>query len=379
MPVGRHFAVSMALALAVAPPLEADEAADGAARKQFTFSWQFSDEDAMRPRGGTTRGPAVELAAAPSAEWRALQEPGLSDFERDRRAILAMAGPYRTSFDFLETVQFTPDAEPVRPYQSWGTEYVYVAADEGDFISLQHVIVMFFEDDEGTVSGPIVTKHWRQDWRFEDRDLHVYVGRNTWERRRLSAGEATNAWTQAVFQVDDTPRYEASGRWVHDGNYSAWTGNSTWRPLPRREVSVRDDYDVLAAVNRHTILPRGWVHEENNLKLVLDERGELAAQNAYLARELGVNRYERIEGFDFSAGDEYWMRTAPFWAEVRAAWNRIYEQHERFGLAADYEGEALFQRLFDYADGIEEGSYDSAAGTAFIDATLDRYLILSPR
>jgi hypothetical protein len=379
MPVGRHFAISIALALAVAPPLEADEAADGDARKQFTFSWQFSDEDAMRPRGGTTRGPAVELTAAPSAEWRALQEPGLSDFERDRRAILAMAGPYRTSFDFLETVQFTPDAEPVRPYQSWGTEYVYVAADEGDFISLQHVIVMFFEDDEGTVSGPIVTKHWRQDWRFEDRDLHVYVGRNTWEHRRLSAGEASNAWTQAVFQVDDTPRYEASGRWVHDRNYSAWTGNSTWRPLPRREFSVRDDYDVLAAVNRHTILPRGWAHEENNLKLVLDERGELAAQNAYLARELGVNRYERIEGFDFSAGDEYWMRTAPFWADVRAVWDRIYEEHERFGLASDYEGEALFQRLFDFADSIEEGSYDPAAGTAFIDATLDRYLILSAR
>src|SRR5690606_33288417 len=83
---------------------EANEARE-TERQQFTFSYQFTPDDAMRPRGGTSRGAAVHLATDPSDEWRALQEPGISDFERDRRAILAMAGPYRATFDFLETVQ----------------------------------------------------------------------------------------------------------------------------------------------------------------------------------------------------------------------------------------------------------------------------------
>ncbi len=79
----------------------------------------------MAPRGGTTEGPPVTLDPEVSAEWLAVREPGLSAQERDRRAILAMAGAYRTSFDFIETVGFVEGYTPPRPYQSWGTEYVY--------------------------------------------------------------------------------------------------------------------------------------------------------------------------------------------------------------------------------------------------------------
>src|SRR5262249_31699479 len=107
---------------------------DGTAR-QFTFSWQFRDGDAVAPRGGTSHGAPVELAREPSEVWHALDEPGLSPRERDRRAILAMAGTFRTSFDFLEVAGFRPGFVPDRPYQSWATEYVYVAHDEPRFVS----------------------------------------------------------------------------------------------------------------------------------------------------------------------------------------------------------------------------------------------------
>lgn len=352
----------------------APDAESSAARKQFTFSWQFAEDGAMRPRGGTSRGTPVDLVTTPTAEWEALQEPGLRSFERDRRAILAMAGPYRTSFDFLETVQFTPGAEPVRPYQSWGTEYVYVAEDQGDFISLQHIIVMFFEGDGGEVVGPAVQKHWRQDWRYEDTELHVHIGHNRWQRRQVDAGEAEGRWTQAVFQVDDAPRYESIGRWVHSGNYSSWTGKPTWRPLPRRESSVRDDYDVLEATNTHTIVPTGWVHEENNLKLDLDENGEPADETPYLARELGVNRYERIEGFDFSAGHEYWESTGAFWSDVRDAWQQALDDNDRFALADRVDDRSLFEYFFEYAYGLESEPYDAEDGRPFIAGIIDAFV-----
>jgi len=99
-------------------------------RRQFTFAWPFRQGDSVAPRGGTTAGAPVTLDEAPGAAWRALHEPGLTKRERDRRAILAMAGTFRASFDFLEVAGFRPGFVPDRPYQSWATEYVYVLRDE---------------------------------------------------------------------------------------------------------------------------------------------------------------------------------------------------------------------------------------------------------
>ncbi len=329
----------------------------------------------MQPRGGTSRGPAVTLREEPTEAWRELQESGLSDFERDRRAILAMAGGYRTTFDFIETVGFTPEFEPARPYQSWGTEKVYVIEDRGDFISLQHIMVMYFEDEDGDVRGPVVQKHWRQDWRYEDRDIHAYAGEGQWRRRRLSEDEADGRWTQAVFQVDDSPRYESAGRWRHEENYSAWTSAETWRPLPRRESSARDDYDVLIGTNRHTITPTGWVQEEENLKTVLEKPGRLAAGTPYLARELGVNRYERTDELDFSAGDAYWEATGPFWAVAREVWCDVLARADGFTLADEVDGRALFEPMFEYAQRLEAGEdFDADAAEAFVRRTLEQYV-----
>ncbi len=64
------------------------------------------------------------------------------DFPENRGQWLYVLG---CSFEFLETVGFTETHKPARPYQSWGTEFVYVVEDKGDFISLQHILVMYFE------------------------------------------------------------------------------------------------------------------------------------------------------------------------------------------------------------------------------------------
>ena len=343
--------------------------------RQFTFSWQFENGDQLRPRGGTTRGAPLTLATEPSRAWRAVQEPGLSKFERDRRAILAMAGGYRTTFDFLETVGFTPGFTPSRPYQSWGTEFIYVVEDGGTFIRLQHLMVMFIADREGKVQGPFVQKHWRQDWRYEDTDLHVFVGRNRWVHVERTADDTRGHWSQAVFQVDDSPRYEALGEWEHYGSYSAWTSERTARPLPRRETTVRDDYHILEGINRHTLTPTGWVQEEENLKLVLDAQGQPAVDEPYLARELGVARYEHVVDFDFSAGDRYWQRSGPFWRDVRAAWGRVYAERDTFEYLENVDGQEMFVPLFEYADRLDNGEpYDAAAAAEVIRSTFARHL-----
>ena len=85
---------------------------------RYTFSWPITADPALAPRGGTTKGPEITLDRTESPTWKSLQEPNLSAFERDRRAILAMAGAYRVTFDFLEITPFQPDAKRDRPYQS---------------------------------------------------------------------------------------------------------------------------------------------------------------------------------------------------------------------------------------------------------------------
>jgi hypothetical protein len=343
-------------------------AARGAEPSQFIFSWPL-DEKALKPRGATTRGAPVTLDTAPAESWKRLHEPGLGAQERDRRAILAMAGPYRVNFDFLEVVRYDPALKQDAPYQSWGTEYVFVAEDRPDFIALQHILVMRMRLEEGKISEPMVVRHWRQEWRYEAPTLLVYEGANTWARRATPAGERRGAWTQTVLQVDDSPRYAALGRWEHAKGVSTWIGDETWRPLPRREFSVRKDYDVLVGTNRHTITPTGWLQEENNLKLAMKE-------NRFLAREYGVARYQRIKDYDFAAGDKYYARTEPFWAEVRAAWRELEEGRGRFTVRAPVDQAQLFLPFFRYADKLVEGApFDREEARTLVRRTLqDSYL-----
>jgi hypothetical protein len=370
----RSFLLSCLLVTSIGAEAGSDPAAAPPATRQYTFAWKFVEGDAMAPRGGTTRGSQVTLAKDPGAEWKRLREPGLDPFERDRRAILALAGEYRTSFDFIEVAGFTGTYAPTRPYQSWGTEKVYVVRDEPRSISLQHVLVMKIVGEDGKVVGPFVTKHWRQDWSYEPAKRLVYRGRNRWESVPVTADEARGAWVQSVWQVDDSPRYSGVGRWQHFGNYSTWMGGEGWRPLPRREYSVRDDYHVLVGTNRHTITPTGWIQEEQNLKVVLAADGSVAADTPVLGREFGLNRYERIVDFDWSPGDRYVERTAMLWRAVQSEWDAL-AGNGGFRLRAAPDKEQLFKPLFEYADALEKGeAKDEAEVREFAHKAVADYL-----
>ena len=142
-------AITLMLVASSAKGYDGIAGSDQTPPRQYTFSWMFTEAGTMKPRGGTTSGPEVQLDTRTSEAFAGLQAADLDDRERDRRAILAMAGDYRTSFDFIETVGVTEGYQPRAPYQSWGTERVYVVTNEPEFVSLQHIIVMHFVDDDG--------------------------------------------------------------------------------------------------------------------------------------------------------------------------------------------------------------------------------------
>jgi len=363
-----------------APPPDAnsqpqgEEAAAGAPR-WYSFSWRLGPSDEHAPRGGTTQGPEVTPAEEPAGEWLALQAEGITRHERDRRAIRALAGGYRTTFDFVETATFVPGKGRARPYQSWATELIFVLADEPDLISLQHLLVMSFRDEDGELRGPFVQKHWRQDWRHESRASLAYRGEGRWAVERRPAEAVAGTWTQTVYQVDDSPRYAATGTWTHHGQWSSWQSRREWRPLPRREHTVRDDYDVTAGEHRITITPGGWTHAQDNLKAVLAAPGRLHPETPYVASEVGLSRYTRIRDYDFSAGREYWEETQGFWRIVREAWAERLAPGVRFRIRGEVDGEPMFVPLFEYAQTLtEDEPFDPEEARRRVHEILARYV-----
>jgi hypothetical protein len=363
-----RLSLAIVATLCSVPLLAAD--APPASPPRYTFSWPL-DGSGLMPRGGTTRGPAVTLDQSESPAWQQLQQKGSSDFERDRRAILAMAGTYRVTFDFLEVTPFGAQDGPKAPYQSWGTEKVYVDSDTGESISLVHILEMRIVQPDGKVSEPMVTKHWRQDWAYQPRSIVEYTGNDRWQRRQLGSNESAGRWVQTVHQVDESPRYASLGRWEHTGSFSTWVSGETWRPLPRREWSVRQDYQVLVGTNRHTIIPTGWVQEENNLKAALTSGREPDPSRPYVAREYGVARYQRIRDADFAAADEYYERTKEFWGQVRDRWSKVFADRGTVTLKGPVDKLGLFQPLFAHADAIaEQGAAASKKNQEVIESAL---------
>lgn len=351
------------------PPLSKAE------KKQFNFSWQFNENSELKPRGGSSKGAPITLDPSPNPGWLSIQDKDITKFEKDRRAILSLAGTYRTSFNFIETIPLKKDYKIDRPYQSWATEHIEVIEDKNDFISLQHILVMFLLDEDGKTIGPFTSKHWRQDWKYEDTSLLLYKGKSKWKKQTIENKYAKGKWTQAVYQVDDSPRYESIGKWEHKDNYSSWTGSEVWRPLPRREFSVRKDYDVLSGINTNVITPNGWVHEQQNLKLVLDKNGNQVDSSPYIAKEIGINRYERIINNDYKDGEDYLTATGDFWQIVRENWNKVFQTYDSFEIKSRHKDKKLFEYLFKYADDLrEKRNFNREKAKKFVRKTIDSFV-----
>lgn len=270
---------------------------------------------------------------------------GVDKKEQDRTAILAMAGTYNVSFHFEETVAFQPGYQLKDPYQSGALETVIVVENSEDKIVLQHVL----QTQRGIV------KHWRQDWEFENRELWEFMGDRTWRKRVLPAEVVRGTWTQRVFQVDDSPRYESYGSWTHVGNLSQWQSEKTNRPLPRREYTKRDDYDILVAVNRHTLTLNGWVHEQDNYKLRTGEGTPFI-----IAREQGLNRYDLTQPRHLAEAEAWWEERKTYWQDVRQAWRHVFEKNEEISLAATVEDKPLYRHIFNLGDeAFESGTYNA--------------------
>ena len=255
--------------------------------------------------------------------------------QQDIKSIKSMCGCYEVKFNFVETFQYPKDSlsyKPSKTKHDYGLEWVELLEDTPNKIVMQHLLI---------VSDKMIIKHWRQDWLYENTDLYSFDKNTSWKYQKLDKKAVKGQWTQKVYQVDDSPRYEGSSTWVHvDGN-DYWA-NVADAPLPRREHTKRDDYNVLKRRNIHEITKTGWNHEQDNDKLIRDESGK----DVLLAQEKGMDVYTKVPDIKCIAAQNWWKENNAIWKNVRDKWQTLFDRHKDLNLENTVDKKPLYSFFF---------------------------------
>lgn len=260
--------------------------------------------------------------------------------DKDVEAIKSMCGCYEVTFQFAETFASDTAYEFHDNYKASALEWVELIDDKAGHVEMQHLLIV----GEGNI-----VKHWRQDWIFEPTSTMKYVSGRHWSFAEVDPSTTKGAWEQRVYQVDDSPRYGAVGTWVHVDGRSFWETEAR-APLPRREYTKRSDYNVMDRRNRHEIIEGGWIHEQDNKKVILTEEGE-----EVLAEEKGMNTYVKVDDKKCKAAKKYWMKNDKFWEDVRKVWNDHYPVSGELNLHSTIDEKPLYMFLFSVPEeGLDE-------------------------
>lgn len=257
--------------------------------------------------------------------------------KQDIKAIKAMSGCFEVGFNFAETFNYSKDSlyKPSKTKHDRAMEWVEVITDKKNKIQLQHLLIV------GPKDHPHIVKHWRQDWLFENQDLYMYHKKNHWKYVNLDKKSVDGQWTQKVFQVDDSPRYEGTATWVHVDGKSFWE-NATDAPLARREHTKRSDYNVMLRRNRHEITDSGWIHNQDNDKIVRED----GKDDFVLAQEKGYNVYKKVPDNKCIAAQNWWAKNKGMWKKVRKKWDKAFDNKKDIALQEKVDNKKLFSHLF---------------------------------
>lgn len=257
--------------------------------------------------------------------------------QQDLQAIKSMCGCYEVSFNFAETFNYSKDSTytPSKVKHDSALEWVQLVDDNNNMVSMQHLLIV------GKPEKQMIIKHWRQDWLFENTDLYTYHADNKWLYKNLPKKNVVGQWTQKVFQVDDSPRYEGSASWVHVDGKSYWE-NTTDAPLPRREYTKRNDYNVTVRRNRHQVTNTGWIHDQDNDKVIRKE----GLEDVLLAQEKGYNTYTKVDDAKCKAAQKWWKQNKKSWALVRNKWDNIFKTRSDLALKLKVDDKPLYKYFF---------------------------------
>lgn len=279
---------------------------------------------------------------------------------KDKSQIEKLCGCFDVEFKYAET--FSPD--PGYKYHdreeiSGGTELVIPVEVTDKKIVMQHLLV---------ITDSVIVKHWREDWTYESNEVFSYKGNKTWKKEKLKPEQVKGTWTQSVWEVSDEPRYQGTAAWMTVDGKNVWT-NTTYAPLPRREYSVRSDYNILRRTNRISITADGYLHEQDNQKII-----RTGDTDKLLVSEKGINSYKRIDRSNCAPALYYWEKNKTYWTKVRTIWAAYVAKHSIIELKTKVDGKVLHEYLYDLAADYRTGKLKPEDADAAIKANIEKFL-----
>ena len=277
-----------------------------------------------------------------------------------KQNIEKLCGCFDVEFKYAET--FSPDTAykfHAREEISAGLELVLPIEVSDKKIVLQHLLL---------ITDSMIIKHWREDWTYENPTVFNYKGDKVWVKEQLKPEQVKGRWTQSVWEVSDAPRYQGVSEWIQTDGKTFWQSTSD-APLPRREYSVRNDYTILKRTNRINITNAGWVHEQDNQKIIRKDN-----KDKLLVEEKGINSYTRTDDNKCAAGKAWWGKNKLYWNKVRTAWEAYAAVHLWVAIKETVNGKVLHEQLNSLAKEFASGKIRMADIDTRIKSSIENYM-----
>ena len=98
----------------------------------------------------------------------------------------------------------------------------------------------------------------------------------------------------------------------------------------------------MCSSDEHSPDPRpGWVHEQQNTKLVIDRETVTPIIN-----EHGNNTYEQVDDAECAEAAEWWTKRQATWDQIQSAWIDVRAQHQTYSVDTMGGVFPLWMRLF---------------------------------
>ena len=271
-----------------------------------------------------------------------------------------LCGCFEVEFKYAET--FAPDPNykfHEREFINGGTEYVFPVEASNNKIVLQHLLV---------ITDSMIIKHWREDWTYENPVIWKYQGNKTWTKELQRPEAVKGKWTQSIWEVSDEPRYQGTSGWIFANGETFWL-NSTDAPLPRREYSVRNDYNILNRTNRIVVSDNGYIHSQDNKKIIREN-----GKDKLLVEEKGINSYARKDVSACAAAKAWWEKNKAYWEKVRAIWDEKVAAANTMKMETKVNDKVLHEYLMAQAKEFAEGKIPVAELDSRIRVNIDLFL-----
>jgi hypothetical protein len=278
----------------------------------------------------------------------------------EKKLIQKLCGCFQVDFRYAETFSPNPAYKYHDREETGGTAELALPIEESDKkIVIQHLLI----------AGPqTVVKHWREEWTYENPVIWKYIGNKIWTKQTLPFEEIKGKWTQTVWEVADEPRYQGISQFVKLDEKIIWQ-NTTDAPLPRREYSVRNDYNILKRTNRLNISDTGYLHEQDNQKIIRNN-----GNDTLLVEEKGQNIYKRIPEKECAAARDYWEKNKDYWSRVRNIWAAFISRQDRIAMKNKVEEKFLHEYLLAQAKDYLLHKISKTEIDSRIKAEIDRFI-----